>query len=111
NKDAEDMDAAKKWVEYAASPEAMEKLTETMKPYGPFMIDGVELPEDSYEALKDMLVYIEEGKVTSALEFSSPLKGPNLEQITVETGLGMTTPKEAAEKYDRDVEKQAQQLK
>ncbi|GAB2572610.1 ABC transporter substrate-binding protein [Gracilibacillus alcaliphilus] len=110
NKDAQDLDAAKRWVEYATSPEGIEKQMEAIKPNGPYMVEGVELPDDTYEAVLDMNEYVEAGNVTSALEFSSPLKGPNLEQITVELGLGMVDPAEAAEKYDRDVERQALQL-
>ncbi len=45
-----------------------------------------------------------------ALEFVSPLKGPNLEHITVEVGSGLRSAEDAAALYDEDVEKQAQQL-
>ena len=50
------------------------------------------------------------GKVSPALEFLSPIKGPNLENITVEVGSGITPAEEGAEQYDEDVKKQAQQL-
>jgi len=40
----------------------------------------------------------------------SPIKGPNLEKILVEVGLGITTAKKAAAAYDADVVKQAKQL-
>jgi raffinose/stachyose/melibiose transport system substrate-binding protein len=48
--------------------------------------------------------------VTPALEFVSPVKGPALEQITVEVGSGIRSPQDAAARYDEDVKKQAQQL-
>lgn len=110
NKDAEDSEAAKKWVEFFVSPEGMEIYMDHMKADGPYMITGLDLPEDSYPAVKEMLPYLEEGKVSPALEFLSPIKGPSLEQIVVEVGLGFISAKEGAEKYDKDVEKQAKQL-
>ncbi|GAB2572614.1 ABC transporter substrate-binding protein [Gracilibacillus alcaliphilus] len=110
NKEAKDMEAAKQWMAYAASPEGVEKHMEAVKPNGPYMVDGVELPVDSFTAVEEMNEYVEAEKTAPALEFVSPLKGPNLEQITVELGLGMIGPAEAAEKYDRDVDRQAQQL-
>lgn len=110
NKDSENIEAVKKWMEYFLSDEGLETYMSVMKANGPYVLKGVDLPDDAYPAVKDMSTYIEAGKVAPALEFLSPLKGPNLEQITVEVGLGMTSPKEGAKKYDRDVERQAQQL-
>jgi raffinose/stachyose/melibiose transport system substrate-binding protein len=59
----------------------------------------------------DLLPYFQEdGATAPALEFLSPIKGPALEQITVEVGSGLRTAADAAALYDLDVEKQAQQL-
>ena len=110
NKDSPNVEAAKKWAEFFVSPEGMEVFLSAVNPEGPMPIKGVELPEDSYEAVKDMLVYFESGKTAPALEFLSPIKGPSLEQITVELATGITTAEEAANKYDDDVRKQALQL-
>ncbi|WP_367543682.1 hypothetical protein [Terribacillus saccharophilus] len=77
---------------------------------GPLAVEGVDLPEDVPQAVKDMLPYFEEGNTAPALEFLSPLKGPNLEQITTEVGSGGKTAEEGAKLYDQDVEKQAKQL-
>ncbi|MGO7624357.1 carbohydrate ABC transporter substrate-binding protein, partial [Rhizobium ruizarguesonis] len=44
------------------------------------------------------------------LEFVSPIKGPALEQITVEVGSGIRQPADAEKLYDDDVRKQAKQL-
>ena len=60
--------------------------------------------------MKDVQAYIEAGNVRPALEFLSPIKGPNLEHITVEVGSGLRSAEDAAALYDEDVEKQAQQL-
>ena len=75
------------------------------------MIDGCELPADVPTAGRDMLPYFEtEGATAPALEFLSPIKGPALEQITVEVGSGIRPAADAAALYDQDVEKQAKQL-
>ena len=55
------------------------------------------------------LVERDEGQ-GAALEFLSPVKGPALEQLTVEVGSGIRSAADAAALYDQDVEKQAKQL-
>ena len=57
-----------------------------------------------------MLPYFDSGRTAPALEFLSPIKGPNLPQICVEVGSGITSPADGAKEYDKDVEKQAKQL-
>jgi len=57
-----------------------------------------------------MPYFTEEGRVFPALEFLSPIKGPSLEQLTVEVGSGIRDAMSAAELYDQDVAKQAKQL-
>jgi raffinose/stachyose/melibiose transport system substrate-binding protein len=58
-----------------------------------------------------MLPYFEtQGRTAPALEFLSPVKGPALEQLTVEVGSGIRDAKSAAALYDQDVAKQAKQL-
>jgi raffinose/stachyose/melibiose transport system substrate-binding protein len=57
-----------------------------------------------------MQAYFDAGKADVALEFESPVKGPNLEQICIEVASGNTSPAAAAVAYDADVQKQAIQL-
>ena len=52
------------------------------------MVKGCELPADVPPAVKDMVAYVDRRQRTPALEFLSPIKGPALEQITVEVGSG-----------------------
>jgi raffinose/stachyose/melibiose transport system substrate-binding protein len=74
-------------------------------------VDGCDLPADLPRAIQDMLPYFEsDGTSTPALEFVSPVKGPALEQITVEVGSGIRSAQDGAGLYDRDVAKQAKQL-
>lgn len=109
-KNGKNVEAAKKWIEFFLSPEGLAAYMSAMKPNGPFAIKGVALPDDILPGVKDMLPYIDSGRSAPALEFLSPLKGPNLEQICVQTGVGIKSPLESAREYDRDVEKQAKQL-
>ena len=77
---------------------------------GPFAVKTCELPADVATGVTDLKGYVDAGTVTPALEFLSPIKGPALEQITVEVGSGIRSAKDGAELYDEDVKKQAQQL-
>jgi raffinose/stachyose/melibiose transport system substrate-binding protein len=105
------LDAAKKLLEFLASPEGCESQTKGAMPGGPYAVEGCELPADAPQATKDMQPYIDtEGASSLALEFLSPIKGPALEQITVEVGSGIRSAKDGAALYDQDVKKQAQQL-
>ncbi|WP_248926145.1 ABC transporter substrate-binding protein [Paenibacillus hamazuiensis] len=110
NKKSKNVDAAKKWVEFFISAEGQAILTSKNKASGPYVVKGVNLPSDTYEGVKDMQPYFDSGKTAPALEFVSPVKGPSLENITIEAGSGIKTPQEAAEAYDKDVQKQAKQL-
>ena len=68
------------------------------------------LPEGLPAAVNDLQQYFTDGNTSPALEFLSPVKGPNLEKITVEVGSGITSAADGAARYDEDVKKQAQQL-
>jgi raffinose/stachyose/melibiose transport system substrate-binding protein len=110
NKNSKHADAAKKWVETFLSPEGVKAYQSASKLEGPLAIKDFELPNDVFPFVKDMMPFIENDKTTPALEFLSPVKGPSLEQITVEIGSGIKKAEEGAKAYDRDVEKQAKQL-
>lgn len=110
NKNTEKMDAAKKWLEFYISPEAIAIYESKSKSFGPYVVEGAKISDDAYTAVKDMMPYFDQGKVTPALEFLSPVKGPNLPQISTEIGGGMTSAIDGAKAYDKDVEKQAKQL-
>ena len=104
------LDAAKKFLAFIASPEGCEVQAGAFAPTGPWMVKGCELPAEVPAAVKDLQPYVDEGNVTPALEFLSPVKGPALEQITVEVGSGLRSAEDGAKLYDEDVKKQAQQL-
>lgn len=106
----ENIDAAKLWLEYYISEEATTTMAQFSKPTGPYAVTGLTVDVEMYQAAIELQHYFDEGNTVAALEFESPLKGPNLPQITQECGSGISTPEEAAEKYDLDVAKQAVQL-
>jgi len=107
---SKNIEAAKKFLAYTVSPEAFAVSMAAMKPDGPFAVKGIALPAGLYPAVSDMIPYVESGKTAPALEFLSPIKGPNLPQICVQDGLGLKSPLENAKEYDKDVVKQAKQL-
>lgn len=104
------LEVAKDFLAYTVSPEAIAMLNEKVPPSGPYLIKGAKLPENALPAVKDIAAYIESGNSAPALEFLSPVKGPNLEHLCVAVGTGQMTAEEAAKAYDEDVKKQAQQL-
>ncbi len=104
-------EAALKFMAFYASPEGCEAQTEAVAPTGPYPVEGCDLPADVLPAVQDIQTYFDtDGGTGPALEFLSPVKGPALEQITVEVGSGIRSAEDGAALYDQDVEKQAQQL-
>jgi raffinose/stachyose/melibiose transport system substrate-binding protein len=107
----EKLDAARKFLGFIASTAGCDSQTKALPPTGPYMVKGCTLPSDLPQAAKDLVKYIQTpGASSPALEFLSPIKGPNLENITVEVGSGIRPAKAGAAQYDEDVKKQAQQL-
>ncbi|HEY0736686.1 MAG TPA: extracellular solute-binding protein [Herpetosiphonaceae bacterium] len=109
-KTSQNIDAAKQFLGFIASKEGVDAVSAKVPPQGPYLIKETKLPDDALPAVKDLAAYIDAGNATPALEFFSPVKGPNLEQICVAVGSGQMTPQEAAANYDEDVTKQAKQL-
>lgn len=104
-----ELEAAKEFVAFVNSDAGCEIQNELLPPAGPYA-GTCEVLESAPPLLDDIQAYFDEGRTANALEFLSPVKGPNLEKVTVEVGSGIRTAQEAAEFYDQDVENQAQQL-
>jgi raffinose/stachyose/melibiose transport system substrate-binding protein len=105
------LDAAKKFQAFLASPDGCNSQSTAATPTGPYAVKACKLPADVSQVAKDIQTYIDKpGGSSLALEFLSPIKGPALEQITVEVGSGIRDAKAGAALYDQDVKKQAQQL-
>jgi raffinose/stachyose/melibiose transport system substrate-binding protein len=102
---------AKAFLAFVASTEGCDVQTAAVGATGPYLIKDCSLPTDVPPIVSDMLPYFQEGGNSApALEFLSPIKGPALEQITVEVGSGIRSAADGAALYDEDVKKQAQQL-
>lgn len=111
NKNSENQEAVLKFMEFYISDEALDAYCEAALPDGPFCVKDYELPEKSYKAVSnDIQPYFDEGKTAPALEYVSQVKGVDCPAICQELASGQTTAVEAAEKYDKDCEKQAKQL-
>ncbi|WP_337098533.1 ABC transporter substrate-binding protein [Paenibacillus sp. YIM B09110] len=109
-KESEHTEEAKQFLAYIASVEGTQAISAISKPVGPYIIKDAVIPDDVPSLVKEMLPYFDSGKTAPALEFVSPIKGPSLEQLTVEVGAGIKNAQEGAAAYDKDVEKQAKQL-
>jgi len=109
-KTTKNLAAAKDFLAFIASTAGVDAINAKVPPQGPYLIKGTKLPENALPGVKDIAAYIDSGNSVPALEFLSPIKGPNLEQICVAVGTGQMSPEEAAANYDEDVKKQAQQL-
>jgi raffinose/stachyose/melibiose transport system substrate-binding protein len=110
NKKSKNIEAAKKFIDFLVSPEGMKIYMAKSKANGPYVIKGINVPDDAYDGIKEMQSYFDAGKTAPALEFVSPVKGPNLESILIEVGTGQKSAADGAADYDKDVKKQAQQL-
>lgn len=106
----EKLDAAKRFVAFAVSAEGCDAAAAAAPPSGPYVSSNCTLPDDVPQALTDMQEYVDAGTAVPALEFLSPVKGPNLEKLTVEVGSGITSAADGAARYDEDVKAQAEQL-
>ncbi len=104
------LEAALAFLSFIASVDGTQVLAQASHPNGPYLIKGASLPADVLPAVQDLATYIDAGRSFPALEFLSPIKGPNLEQLCVAVATGQMDAEQAAEDYDRDVERQAQQL-
>jgi raffinose/stachyose/melibiose transport system substrate-binding protein len=104
------LDAVKKFITFANSPEGCDIQNEQFTAAGPYATSACQVGDDAPALVADIQAYVDGGKSAPALEFLSPIKGPNLESITVAVGSGITSAKDGAASYDEDVKKQAQQL-
>lgn len=104
-----ELEAAKAFVAFANSEAGCEIQNEMLPPAGPYA-GTCEVLDTAPSMLADIQAYFDAGTTANALEFLSPVKGPNLEKVTVEVGSGIRSAADAAAFYDQDVENQAKQL-
>ena len=102
--------AAEKLLAFLNSPAGCDIQNTTGTVAGPYSISTCKVPSNAPALVTDELNYQKAGQTGLALEFISPIKGPNLEKILVQVGSGISTAKVGAGLYDQDVVQQAQQL-
>jgi raffinose/stachyose/melibiose transport system substrate-binding protein len=102
--------AAKKLVAFLNSPAGCDIQSSAAVPAGPFAISTCKLPSNAPALVADLQKYQDAKQTGLALEFLSPIKGPNLEKILIQVGSGITDAQAGAALYDNDVKAQAQQL-
>lgn len=105
------LEAAKAFIAYVEGDGGCQAQLSAFSPNGPFGVstckpDKSKLPQ----VAQDVFSYVDNNNFGPALEFISPLKGPNLESIIILVGTGQKSAAEAAALYDEDCKKQAQQL-
>lgn len=104
------LDAAKKFVAFANSSAGCEVQNTSFVAAGPYVTSACKVSADAAPMVADIADAIAAGTTAPALEFLSPVKGPNLENISIEVGSGISSAADGAAAYDADVQKQAQQL-
>ena len=57
--ESEHIDVAKDFLNFVASPEGCDIITQTIGAIGPYMVEGCELPPDVPKSVTDMLPYFE----------------------------------------------------
>lgn len=108
--ESSNFEAVNAFFEFYLSDEGLNIYNSVQRGNGPSAVIGAPASDDIYVAVKDMQQYFDSGKNAPALEFITAVKGPNLPQICIECGSGVRSPADSAAEYDKDVEKQAQQL-
>ncbi len=108
--DPKKLAAAKKFLAFVASVPGCDAQTKAVGATGPYLVKGCTLGSDVPPAVADLLPYIQKGNASPALEFLTPLSGPNLDVICVAVGSGLTSPQAGAAQYDGEIKKQAKQL-
>ena len=110
-KTTKNLEAAKKFVAWTVSKESFVVQNKVVPPSGPYFIKGAPVSGNLTAVFTDLYNYMQ-GKGTSypALEFLTPVKGPNLSQICVEIGSGQKNALQGAQSYQKDLQKQSQQL-
>ncbi len=101
---------AREWLDFFLSSKGISALMMNHSPQGPFAVKDIDLPENRYQAVRDLMPYIESGRSVAALEFLAPVKGPGLPDISLRVGTGGLDPLAAAKEYDLDVAKQAKYM-
>lgn len=101
---------AKKFVAFLTTKKATDARVKASVYTGPFVTKDQSPAPASAPLATRQLATLLKGKTTPAAEFLSPVKGPNLANITAQVLTGQISAEEGAALYDRDNVAQAKQL-
>jgi raffinose/stachyose/melibiose transport system substrate-binding protein len=105
------LEEAKKFVAWTVSKESFQVQNKTVPPSGPYFVKGAPVSGNLTGVFTDLYNYMQKkGASYPALEFLTPVKGPNLSQICVEIGTGQKSAIQGAKSYQKDLQKQSKQL-
>lgn len=109
NKNSDKADDCARLFEFYLSDEAMDAYTSMIMPNGAAAVKGY-VAQNTYPGVVEMQKYFDDGRVCSAQEFISAVKGANCRTFTGGMLSGLYTAEEAAALYDEDCKLQAVQL-
>lgn len=102
---------AQNFIAFAKSPAGVAAMNAAVAPSGPYLLKGVRLTGHVSQITLEMQKYFNaNGKTAPALEFVTPIKGPNLPKISVQVGSGIKSALQGATSYDLDVTRESQRL-
>jgi raffinose/stachyose/melibiose transport system substrate-binding protein len=104
------LEAVKAFIAFAEAADGCKAQLGAASPNGPFGMATCVPTGNLPQVATDVFSYSTKNQFGPALEFISPLKGPNLESIIILVGTGQKTAAQAAALYDEDLKKQAAQL-
>jgi len=111
NQDSPNLEYVLQFFDFFLSERGQSVLIGVARGVGPSVVIGAPAAENAFTAVRQMQErYFDTGRNAPALEFITPVTGPNLPQICVAVGTGTMTPLEGAQEYDADVRNQALQL-
>ena len=100
---------ARNFISFAKSPAGVAAMNRAGAPSGPYLLKGVQLTVHVSQTTIEMQKYFN-AKTAPALEFITPIKGPNLPKISVQVGSGIKSARQGATSYDLDVTRESQRL-
>lgn len=102
---------AQNFISFATSTAGVAAMNAAIAPSGPYLLKGVKLSGHLSQITQDMQKYTNAtGKTAPALEYITPIKGPNLPKISVQVGSGIKSALQGASAYDLDVLRESQRL-
>lgn len=108
NKEAKEPELAKAFCEFVTTQEGIDAYTSAVTPAGTFMVKGVSLGDNAYQALKTAQEWVDTASCP-VMEYFCPIKGSNQATITSMVCTAEITAEEAVQQIMEDNIVDAQQ--